>query len=121
MSLLPVASHRSAGDAVLVGPAGAVDAASFFAQVARLAPALPEGGHVINLCETRHGFMTCSPSGSDGARRAACAKKRAAFTVPAGPTSTASPAARKFATGSVFIAARSRVPRAVRTPQRSRE
>jgi hypothetical protein len=57
MSLLPVASHRSAGDAVLVGPAGAVDAASFFAQVARLAPALPEGGHVINLCETRHGFM----------------------------------------------------------------
>jgi AMP-binding enzyme len=57
MSLLPLASYRAADDAVLLGPAGAVGAALFFAQVARLAPALPEGGHVINLCETRHGFM----------------------------------------------------------------
>jgi AMP-binding enzyme len=57
MSALPIANHRAAGDAVLVAPGGIVDAARFFAQVARLAPALPEGAHVINLCETRHGFM----------------------------------------------------------------
>jgi hypothetical protein len=57
MSALPIANHCAAGDAVLVGSAGAVDAARFFAQVARLAPALPESGHVINLCESRHGFM----------------------------------------------------------------
>jgi hypothetical protein len=57
MSTLPLANYRLGGDAVLVGPAGAVDAATFFAQVARLAAALPEGAHVINLCETRHGFM----------------------------------------------------------------
>ena len=57
MSALSIANHRAAGDAVLVGPGGAVDAARFFAQAARLAPALPGGAHVINLCETRHGFM----------------------------------------------------------------
>jgi hypothetical protein len=55
--MLPLASHRSADDAVLLGPAGAVGAAVFFAQAARLARALPDGGRVINLCETRHGFM----------------------------------------------------------------
>lgn len=55
--MLPLASHRAADDAVLLGPAGAVGAAVFFAQAARLARALPQGGHVINLCETRHGFM----------------------------------------------------------------
>jgi acyl-CoA synthetase (AMP-forming)/AMP-acid ligase II len=57
MRALPIANYRAAEDAVLVGPAGAVGAARFFAQVARLAPALPEAAHVINLCETRHGFM----------------------------------------------------------------
>ena len=57
MSLLPIARHRRAHQAVLVGSAGAVDAALFFAQAARLARALPQGTHVINLCETRHGFM----------------------------------------------------------------
>ena len=57
LSLLPLASHRAAGDAVLLGPAGAVDAAVFFAQAGRLARALPEAGRVINLCETHHGFM----------------------------------------------------------------
>ncbi len=56
MSLLPVANHRP-GDAVLLGPAGALGAAVFFAQARRLAQALPCAGHVINLCETRHGFM----------------------------------------------------------------
>jgi acyl-CoA synthetase (AMP-forming)/AMP-acid ligase II len=57
MSLLPLARYRAAGDAVLIGPAGAVSAASFFAEAARLARALPQARHVINLCETRHGFM----------------------------------------------------------------
>jgi acyl-coenzyme A synthetase/AMP-(fatty) acid ligase len=57
MNALPLANHRDPGDAVLVGRAGEVSAAVFFAQAARLARALPEGAHVINLCETRHGFM----------------------------------------------------------------
>jgi hypothetical protein len=57
MSPIPIARHRAGGDAVLIGPAGAVGAAVFFAQAARLAGALPEGERVINLCETRHGFM----------------------------------------------------------------
>lgn len=57
MNALPIARHRHAQDPVLVGPTGAVDAAHFFAQAARLARALPQGTHVINLCETRHGFM----------------------------------------------------------------
>ncbi|MEP7068234.1 MAG: AMP-binding protein [Usitatibacter sp.] len=56
MTLLALASHR-AGDAVLIGPAGTLDAASFFGQAARLARALPTARHVVNLCETRHGFM----------------------------------------------------------------
>lgn len=55
--MLPLARHRAADEAVLLGPAGAVGAAEFFAAAARLACALPEGGHVINLCESRHGFM----------------------------------------------------------------
>lgn len=57
MSLLPLARHRAADDPVLLGPAGALSAAVFFAQAARLARVLPQSGHVINLCETRHGFM----------------------------------------------------------------
>ena len=57
MSLLPLAGYRRADDAVLLGPAGGVGAAIFFAQAARLARALPGGGLVINVCETRHGFM----------------------------------------------------------------
>jgi acyl-CoA synthetase (AMP-forming)/AMP-acid ligase II len=57
MSLLALAGYRAADDAVLLGPTGAIGAAVFFAQAARLARALPEGTHVINLCETRHGFM----------------------------------------------------------------
>jgi 3-hydroxymyristoyl/3-hydroxydecanoyl-(acyl carrier protein) dehydratase len=54
---LAIASHATAGAAVLLGPGGAVDAARFFTAAARLASALPEGGHVINLCDSRHGFL----------------------------------------------------------------
>lgn len=57
MSMLPLAGYRRADEAVLLGPAGVVGAAVFFAQATRLARALPEGARVINLCETRHGFM----------------------------------------------------------------
>jgi hypothetical protein len=57
MSLIPLARYRTAGDTVLIGPAGAVGAGSFFGEAARLARALPEAPHVVNLCETRHGFM----------------------------------------------------------------
>jgi AMP-binding enzyme len=57
LSRLPLAGYRLRGDPVLLGPGGAVTAANFFAQVARLARALPESAGVINLCETRHGFM----------------------------------------------------------------
>ena len=57
MNALPIARHRDGRDAILAGPAGPVDAACFFAQATRLARALPQAGHVINLCETRHGFM----------------------------------------------------------------
>jgi acyl-coenzyme A synthetase/AMP-(fatty) acid ligase/3-hydroxymyristoyl/3-hydroxydecanoyl-(acyl carrier protein) dehydratase len=57
MSLIPLAGHRAAGDGVLIGPAGTIHAALFFTQAARLARALPQKKHVVNLCETRHGFM----------------------------------------------------------------
>ena len=57
MSRLAIASHSTADAAVLLGPGGAVDAARFFAAAARLASALPDGGHVINLCDSRHGFL----------------------------------------------------------------
>jgi acyl-CoA synthetase (AMP-forming)/AMP-acid ligase II len=57
MTLLPLASHHAGGDPVLIGPSGSVGAACFFAQAARLARALPQAAHVVNLCETRHGFM----------------------------------------------------------------
>lgn len=57
MNALPLATYRAAGDAVMLGPVGAVEAAVFFAQAARLARALPVAESVINLCETRHGFM----------------------------------------------------------------
>jgi hypothetical protein len=57
LSTLPVARYAAREAPVLVGPAGAVSAAQFFAQAARLARALPQAGHVINLGDTRHGFM----------------------------------------------------------------
>ncbi len=42
---------------MLLYPGGALTAAAFFTQVHRLAEALPDARFVINLCETRHGFM----------------------------------------------------------------
>ena len=55
--MLPLSRYRAAGDPVLLCPGGALTAAAFFAQAGRLAAALPDVPFVINLCETRHGFM----------------------------------------------------------------
>lgn len=55
--MLPLAGHRAPGDPVLLGPGAALDAGTFFARAQALARALPEAGAVINLCETRAGFM----------------------------------------------------------------
>ncbi len=55
--MLPLLRHRAPGDAVLLSAAGEVTAAAFLAQVNGLAQALPASQFVINLCETRHGFM----------------------------------------------------------------
>ena len=55
--MLPLAGYRAAGDPVLLGADGVTTAASFFARVSKLAAALPEAPFVINLCETRAGFM----------------------------------------------------------------
>ena len=55
--MLPLARYRAPGDPVLIGPGGETTAAEFFFQVQELANALPSRGFVINLCETRHGFM----------------------------------------------------------------
>ena len=54
--MLPLAVYR-AGDAVLLGPEGAVSAVAFFARVHELADALPDASFVINLSESRVGFM----------------------------------------------------------------
>ena len=55
--MLPLLNHGAPGDAVLLGATGEVRAEAFLAQVYALAEALPEGKFVVNLCETRHGFM----------------------------------------------------------------
>jgi acyl-CoA synthetase (AMP-forming)/AMP-acid ligase II/3-hydroxymyristoyl/3-hydroxydecanoyl-(acyl carrier protein) dehydratase len=55
--MLPLSRYRAPGDPVLLCPGGAITAAAFFAQAGRLAGTLPDFPFVINLCETRHGFM----------------------------------------------------------------
>lgn len=55
--MLPLAKYRAPGDPVLFGPGGEITAAVFFRQVQEMADALPNRGFVVNLCETRHGFM----------------------------------------------------------------
>ena len=57
LNMLPLARYRAAADPVLLGPEGAMTAASFFTRVGKLAVELPEAPFVINLCETRAGFM----------------------------------------------------------------
>ncbi|CAG4883453.1 putative 4-coumarate--CoA ligase [Georgfuchsia toluolica] len=55
--MLPLARYRAPSDPVLLYPGGAITATTFFSQVHHLAAALPDTRFVVNLCETRHGFM----------------------------------------------------------------
>lgn len=55
--MLPLAAYRTPGDAVLLGPEGETSAGAFFARVRELADALPDARYVVNLAETRPGFM----------------------------------------------------------------
>ncbi len=55
--MLPLARYRDPGDPVLLGPDGEITAAVFFRQVQEMADALPDRRFVVNLCETRLGFM----------------------------------------------------------------
>lgn len=55
--MLPLATYRNPDDPVLFYPGGAISAAAFFTQAHELAAALPDTRFVVNLCETRHGFM----------------------------------------------------------------
>jgi Acyl-coenzyme A synthetases/AMP-(fatty) acid ligases len=55
--MLPLAKYRAPGDPVLLAPGGEITATVFFRQVQEMADALPASGFVVNLCETRHGFM----------------------------------------------------------------
>ena len=55
--MLPLSRYRAPDDPVLLCLGGAITAAAFFAQARSLAGALPGFRFVINLCETRHGFM----------------------------------------------------------------
>ena len=64
MNTLPLARYRAAGDPVLIGQPstagatlGTILAADFFVRAGQLAAALPDAAFVINLCETRAGFM----------------------------------------------------------------
>ena len=55
--MLPLAAFRDPGDALLLGGDGEISAGVFFARVQQLARALPAAPFVINLCESRLGFM----------------------------------------------------------------
>lgn len=55
--MLPLARYRTPDDPILLHAGGEITAAVFYTQVQRLAEALPDARFVINLCETRHGFM----------------------------------------------------------------
>ena len=55
--MLPLAAYRAPGDAVLLGPEGEISAGAFFARVRELADVLPAAPFVINLSESRTGFM----------------------------------------------------------------
>ena len=55
--MLPLAGYRASGDAMLLGPSGEISAGAFFARVHELADALPDAPFVINLAESRAGFM----------------------------------------------------------------
>ena len=55
--MLPLAGYRAFNDAMLLGPGGEISAGTFFARACELAEALPDAPFVINLAESRAGFM----------------------------------------------------------------
>ena len=55
--MLPLAGYRTTSDAVLLSPDGEVHAGVFFARVNELSQALPNAPFVINLSDSRAGFM----------------------------------------------------------------
>ena len=55
--MLPLAGYREPGDVVLLGPAGEINASTFFARARELSLAIPDATFVINLSESRLGFM----------------------------------------------------------------
>ena len=57
MIMLPLARYRTSNDPLLINRGGEITVATFFTQVNHLAAALPATRFIINLCETRHGFM----------------------------------------------------------------
>ncbi len=55
--MLPLAGYRTGSDAVLLGLDGLISASVFFRRVHELASMLPDAPFVINLSESRAGFM----------------------------------------------------------------
>ena len=55
--MLPLAGYRTIADAVLLDADGAICAGAFFDKVRELGRALPDAPFVINLSESRAGFM----------------------------------------------------------------
>ena len=55
--MLPLAGYRTTRDGVLLGPDGEISAGVFFKKVHELVKALPDAPFVINLSESRAGFM----------------------------------------------------------------
>jgi acyl-CoA synthetase (AMP-forming)/AMP-acid ligase II/3-hydroxymyristoyl/3-hydroxydecanoyl-(acyl carrier protein) dehydratase len=49
--------HTSVDAPLLLGPEGAISVGCFLAQARELAAQFPDTRHVVNLCESRHGFM----------------------------------------------------------------
>ena len=55
--MLPLAGYRTGRDAVLLGTDGEISAGAFFTRVQELAGLLPDAPFIINLAESRVGFM----------------------------------------------------------------
>lgn len=53
----PLARYRDGGDVMFFGPDGEISAAAFFSRATELAACLPDAPFVINLSESRVGFM----------------------------------------------------------------
>ncbi|MEO8101094.1 MAG: AMP-binding protein [Betaproteobacteria bacterium] len=54
---LPLAGYHTGSDALLLGPEGEISAGAFFTRARELAGLLPDAPFIINLAESRVGFM----------------------------------------------------------------